>query len=88
MLQEAGQTGGKRGPKEKTGRHAVRRRRLCGGWSGSGGQALQGVIIQKERQWPGQAGQPEGHQGKQRWGRVDSFGFPDESTYSLAFLVL
>ena len=87
MLQEAGQTRGKRGPQEKTWGHAVRRRRLCGGGPGSGGQALQGVIIQEERQWPGQAGQPEGHQGEQRWARVDSFGFPVDSTNSFALLV-
>ena len=68
MLQEAGQTRGQRRPEDEAGGREARGRGLRGGGSGSGGQRQPGVVIQEERHWPSQEGQPEGHQGKQRWG--------------------
>ena len=67
MLQAAGQTRDQRRPEDEAGGREVRGRGLRGGGSGSGGQREPGVIIQEERLRPGQEGQPEGHQGKQRW---------------------
>ena len=64
LLQEAGQTQQQWRPEDEAGRREAGGRRLCGGGSGSGGEAQQWVIIQEERQWPGQEGQSEGHQGE------------------------
>ena len=66
MMQEAGQTQGQRRPEAEAGGREVRGR-LCGGGPGARQrQTQQGLIIQEERQWPGQESQSEGHQGKQR----------------------
>ena len=64
ILQEAGQTRQQQRPEDEAGGREAGGRSLRGGWSGSGGETQQGVIIQEERQWPGQEGQSEGHQGK------------------------
>ena len=64
LLQEAGQTQQQQRPEDEAGGREAGGRRLRGGGSGSGGEAQPGVIIQEERQWPGQEGQSEGHQGE------------------------
>ena len=74
MMQEAGQTQGQRRPEAEAGGLEVRGQ-LCGGGRSRGyrqRQTGQGVILQEERQWPGQESQSEGHQGKQRY---KTFGF-------------